>query len=51
MLCVYIARYRGYHSHELLQLCNNLDLAVREAIAFLILITQISSHAKSNEIE
>lgn len=35
-------RYIGYPSHGLLQLCNNLDLAVREAIAFLILTTQIS---------
>nr|DAN32896.1 MAG TPA: hypothetical protein [Caudoviricetes sp.] len=37
-LCIafILQRYRGYHSHGLLQLCNNLDLAVREAIAFLI---------------
>lgn len=36
-LYLYYKDIIGYLSHELLQLCNNLDLAVREVIAFLIL--------------
>lgn len=49
-LRLYCKDIRAIDSHGLLQLCNNLDLAVREEIAFPITTSSISYHAKSYEI-
>lgn len=46
-----LRRYKGYLSHGLLQLCNNLDLAVREAIAFLFLILKFHNMPSPMKLE